>query len=141
MKYPNLELIEFTFKEKTKERYPEIFNKEKTAEHRYRVNVFPQTWASTATGFNLESVCSGQALTDEYTTVISLYWWGMDEDGKWNLKNNVYGVFFGNKLAYICKYPNEKFQFDLKNRRMRSQKKAGDYINDGLREYRDLSFQ
>ena len=140
MKYPNLELIESIFKEEVKKAYPEIFNKEKTKEHKCRVNVFPQTWASTATGFDLWSVCSGQAFTDEYTTVISLYWWEVNEDGWWNPKNDVYGVFFGDKLAYFCKHPNEKFQFDLENRQMRPQKTAGDYINDGFREYRDLSF-
>lgn len=141
MKYPNLELIESTFKEKVKERYPEIFNKEKTEEHKCRVNVFPQTWASTATGFNLGSVYSEQAVTDEYTTVISLYWWEVNEDGRWNIKDDVYGVFFGDKLAYFCKHPNEKFHFDLKNKQMRPQRTAGDYINDGLREYRDISFK
>lgn len=140
MKYPNLELIEETFKEKAKERYPEIFNKEKAKEHIYRVNVFPQTWASAATGFNLEPVYSAQAFTDEYTTVISLYWWEVVADGWWIIKDDLYGVFFGNRLAYICKHPNERFQSDLKNRRMRPQKTAGDYINDGFREYRDLSF-
>ena len=140
MKYPDLYYIEKVFLEEVKKAYPEIFNKEKTKEHKCRVNVFPQTWASTATGFNLESVYSGQAFTDEYTTVISLYWWEVDEDGWWNPKDDVYGVFFGDKLAYFCKHPNEKFQFDLENRQMRPQKTAGDYINDGFREYRDLSF-
>ena len=140
MKYPDLYYIEKVFLEEVKKAYPKIFNKEKTKEHKCRVNVFPQTWASTATGFNLESVYSGQAITDEYTTVISLYWWEVDENGWWNPKDDVYGVFFGNKLAYICKHPNERFRFDLRNRRMRSQKMAGDYINDELREYRDISF-
>ena len=140
MKYPDLYYIEKVFLEEVKKAYPKIFNKEKTKEHKCRVNVFPQTWASTATGFNLESVYSGQAITDEYTTVISLHWWEVDEDGWWNPKDDVYGVFFGDKLAYFCEHPNEKFRFDLRNRRMRPQKTAGDYINDGLREYRDLSF-
>lgn len=140
MKYPDLYYIEKVFLEEVKKAYPKIFNKEKTKEHKCRVNVFPQTWASTATGFNLEPVYSGQAFTDEYTTVISLYWWEVNEDGWWNPKNDVYGVFFGDKLAYFCKHPNEKFQFDLKNRQMRPQKTAGDYINDELREYRDISF-
>lgn len=140
MKYPDLYYIGKVFLEEIKKAYPKIFNKEKTKEHKCRVNVFPQTWASTATGFNLESVYSGQAITDEYTTVISLHWWEVDEDGWWNPKDDVYGVFFGDKLAYFCEHPNEKFRFDLRNRRMRPQKTAGDYINDELREYRDLSF-
>lgn len=130
MKYPNLELIEETFKEEVKKAYPEIFNKEKTKEHECRVNVFPQTWESTATGFNLGSVYSGQAFTDEYTTVISLYWWEVDEDGWWNPKDDVYGVFFGNRLAYILKNPNQKFEFDFRDRCMNSQKNARLYIDD-----------
>ena len=70
MKYPNLELIEKTFKEKVKEKYPSIFDISNQW-HKCTADVFVQTWGSTATGFDLEPVCSGQAFTDEYTTAYS----------------------------------------------------------------------
>lgn len=138
MKYSNLELIEKTFKEKVKEKYPSVFN----ANSQWRkctADVFIQTWSNTATGFDLEPVYSGQAFTDEYTTVMFLNWWEKDKDF-WNPKGDICGVFFGNRLAYILKNPNQKFEFDLRDRCMNSQKNARLYIDDEFREYRDISF-
>lgn len=137
MKYPNLELIEKTFKEKVKEKYPSIFDISNQW-HKCTADVFIQTWGNTATGFDLEPVCSGQAFTDEYTTVVRLEWYELS-NGVLCLKQ-VYGVFFGNKLAYILKSPNQKFEFDLRDRQMKSQKNARAYIDDEFREYRELSF-
>ena len=139
MKYPNLELIEKTFKEKVKEKYPSIFDISNQW-HKCTVDVFIQTWGNTATGFDLEPVCSGQAFTNEYTTVMTLTWLELSSvDNKLHPKS-LYGVFFGNRLAYIIKNPNQKFKFDLRGRCMNSQKNARLYIDDEFREYRDLSF-
>ena len=137
MKYPNLELIEKTFKEKIKEKYPSIFD---TSNQWYKctADVFVQTWGNTATGFDLEPVCSGQAFTDEYTTVMRLEWHELS-NGVFCQKQ-VYGVFFGNKLAYILRNENQKFEFDLKDRCMNSQKNAREYVDDEFREYRELSY-
>jgi len=139
MKYPNLELIEQTFKEKVKEKYPSAFD----ANSQWRkctADMFMQTWSNTATGFDLEPVCSGQAFTDEYTTVMKLEWYELSSvDNKLHPKS-LYGVFFGNKLAYILRSLNQKFEFDLRDRQMKSQKNARVYIDDEFREYRELSF-
>lgn len=137
MKYPNLELIESTFKEKVKEKYPSVFDTSNQW-HKCTADVFLQTWGNTATGFDLEPVYSGQAFTDEYTTVMRLEWH--------ELFNNVFcpkqihGVFFGDKLAYILRSPNQKFEFDLRDRQMKSQKNARVYVDDEFREHRKLSF-
>ena len=137
MKYPNLELIEQTFKEKVKEKYPSVFD----ANSQWRkctADVFMQTWSNTATGFDLEPVCSGQAFTDEYTTVMRLEWHELSNGVLY--PKQIYGVFFGNKLAYILRDPSQKFEFDLGDRQMKSQKHARVYVDDEFREYRELSF-
>lgn len=140
MKYPNLELIEKTFKEKVKEKYPYIFNEANAVGHKYTADMFIQTWYNTATGFDLEPVYSGQAFTDEYTTVMRLQWLERSNiDNKLHTKF-LYGVFFGDKLAYILRNENQKFEFDLRDRCMNSQKNAREYVDDEFREYRELSF-
>ena len=139
MKYPDLELIEQTFKEKVKERYPSAFDANRQW-LKCTADMFMQTWSNTATGFDLEPVYSGQAFTDEYTTVMELEWYELSiVDNKLHQKS-LYGVFFGNKLAYILKNPNQKFEFDFRNRCMNSQKNARVYVDDEFREYRELSF-
>ena len=137
MKYPNLELIEKTFKEKVKEKYPSVFDISNQW-HKCTADVFIQTWGNTATGFDLEPVYSGQAFTDEYTTVVRLEWHELSNSVF--CQKQVYGVFFGNKLAYILRSPNQKFEFDLRDRQMKSQKNAREYVDDEFREYRELSF-
>ena len=139
MKYPNLELIEETFKEKVKEKYPRAFDVS-SQWRKCTADVFMQTWCTTATGFDLKPVCSGQAFTDEYTTVMRLEWYELSSvDNKLHPKS-LYGVFFGNRLAYILKNPNQKFEFDFRDRCMNSQKNARLYIDDEFREYRGISF-
>lgn len=139
MKYPNLELIEKTFKEKVGEKYPDIFNKTDERFHIYTADMFSQIWSNTATGFDLEPLYSGQAFTNEYTTVMRL-------DYLIPINNNafvpklLYGVFFGNRLAYILRNPNQKFEFDLRDRQMKSQKNARKYVDDEFREYRELLY-
>lgn len=139
MKYPNLELIEKTFKEKVKEKYLSIFDTSNQW-HKCTADVFLQTWVTTATGFDLEPVCSGQAFTDEYTTVMTLTWLEWSSVYNKTYPKSLYGVFFGNRLAYILRNPNQKFEFDLRDRRVNSQKNARVYIDDEFREYRELSF-
>lgn len=66
------------------------------------IEVFSQTWGSTALGFG---GWGGQAMTTANTTVIRL------GDGRWH-------VFFGSKLAYVVENPAKEFHEDLLNRRM-----------------------
>lgn len=100
MKYPNLELIE--------ERFFNTLNATSETNIKrgtYEVYVFPQIWGSTALGFGGVG-CS--AMTKAYTTVI-------------NQENtSIYGVFFGEKLAYIVENPTYDFYQDIKNHNMAS---------------------
>lgn len=103
--YPNLELIEYIFKNKIDliNRYP-----------MFEVEVFVQTWPNTATAFSRPGCVSGQAFTKKYTTII-----------KTDLGD--YGVFFGNEFGYLVKNPNEKFFEDWKNHTMKAVFHASDY--------------
>lgn len=126
-KYPNLELIEYKFKEFIFKNADDILNN--TCFHKYRADVFMQTWSTTATGFNLENYASGQAFTDEYTTVIEMNWC-IRTNGKEkhfeDCEDVIFGIFFGNTLAYVLLNPNKKFYEDLKNRDMLPQREAAE---------------
>lgn len=96
-KLPNLELLMYIFKDavlKGSEYVGKKFNDECS------VYVFKQLWGSTTLGFPGMGGC---AMTSAYTTVIC------------NDNNEYYGVFFGNRLAYLVKDPNKLFFEDLKN--------------------------
>ena len=80
---------------------------EKTRKHSmYDLTVFtmfPQTWSSTALGFQ---GIGGQAITSAYVCII---------------ESNLLGqlaVYFGERLAYVIKRPNEKFMEDIASQRM-----------------------
>lgn len=115
-RYPNLELIDYIFMQVIKERYPDVISNKHYMET--RVEVFEQTWPNTATGFDQPGYASGQAFTSEYTTVIELNW------TKDNMTNTLFGVFFGNRFAYIVDDPNETFYKDLEKRNMSGVHKA-----------------
>lgn len=82
-----------------------------------RMKVFTQMWGSTALGF---IGVGGQAMTEAYTTVCYL----CDE--------KVYGVFFGEKLAYVIKNPNTAFLNDCSRMEMASQFEVNRYQQDGV---------
>ena len=114
-KYPNLELLVY----KATVLYMSL-----TSSHsiicKKQIDTFLQTWANTATGFDLHSGDSGQAITDEYTTVVTLIIQIATCNG-YELEY-FHVVFFGDAIAYYGKLPNEQFFEDLKNRDMKSQK-------------------
>ncbi len=94
VKYPNLELIEYKLKEEAYERFmPYLANAHFI---KYKAEVFMQTWVNTATGFDSDGCVSGQAFTDEYTTVMEMSWAEKIKDSKgWeDSKFKIYGVFF-----------------------------------------------
>lgn len=65
--------------------------------------MFPQTWGSTALGFG---GIGGQAITSAYVCVI---------------ESNLLGhaaVYFGGRLAYVIKWPNEVFFEHIANHKM-----------------------
>lgn len=86
----------------------------------YNVEMFPQTWASTAGGFEEPGMLAGQAMTTDYTTVMSADIWLKDDPDS----HVVYGVFFGNKPAYMVENPTDVFFEDFRNKNMKSRYKA-----------------
>ena len=116
-KYPNLELIEYKFISKLKDIYPEIFVH--FYPHIY-MDVFRQTWASTALGFG---GVGGSAMTDAYTTVVHVYF----SSRSLTVTNTIekipefHGVYFDGRFAYMIETePKEEFFKDVKERNMAS---------------------
>ena len=136
MKYPNLELIEYITENTANILFEELMMR---TVHRYKMYVFPQTWSSTALGFDKIGGCSGQAITEAYTTVVEITLYKI-ESGKdirgityEELDDKIYAVLFDGKIAYMCLNPNHKFLKDLSNMRMKSQREAR-YNDETLNE-------
>lgn len=109
----NLEVIEERFRRFIMDK--SSFAKEekvKLSRGEIRCELFPQMWGSTSLGFDGIGGC---AMTEEYTTVVHVS------------NTDVYGVFFGKKLAYIIKNPNQQFFTDLRERNMASQHESKRY--------------
>lgn len=117
--YPNLELIEYKFKQllHADNEWQEILKevcKEKPfmPTETFDIIVFPQIWSSTCTAFDIcedgTPAYGGQAMTKAYTVVIEE-----------NL-TNTYGVFIDGKACYKVYSPTDEFYNDLKNRKMKS---------------------
>ena len=134
MKYPNLELIEYI----TENTANEVFESDlvMSTYNKFRMFVFPQTWSSTALGFDKQCCFSGQAITDAYTVVVEMTPYqpilnqeklGFDIK---ELDDKVYAVFFDSKLAYMCLNPNQEFFDDLNKMCMKSQKESTEYEED-----------
>ena len=132
MKYPNLELLEYI----TENTACELFENELTMStyHKFKMYVFPQTWSSTALGFN---GCGGQAITEAYTTVVEMtsYKFESSKDiGRIykKLEDKVYAVFFDGKIAYMCLNPNSEFFRDFNRMCMKPQRGAEYYVDESL---------
>ena len=136
MRYPNLELIEYITENTANILFEELMMR---TIHRYKMYVFPQTWSTTALGFDKIGGCSGQAITEAYTTVVEITLYKI-ESGKdirgityEELDDKIYAVLFDGKIAYMCLNPNHKFLKDLSNMRMKSQREAR-YDDETLNE-------
>ena len=140
MKYPNLELIEYI----TENTACELFENEliMSTYHKFKMYVFPQTWSSTALGFD---GCGGQAITEAYTTVVEMTSYKF-ESGK-NIKgiiykeldDKVYAVFFDGRIAYMCLNPNSEFFKDFNRMCMKPQRGAEYYVDESLNSEYDHS--
>lgn len=75
------------------------------------VVLFPQTWGSTALGFN---GIGGAAMTDAYTVAIR------GQSGEM-------AVYFGGRFAYLIKKPNERFHQDIAHHAMTDVRHAVSY--------------
>lgn len=118
--YPNLELIEYIFKQKAHEQFPDLLQGVRFP--KFTADVFLQTWPNTATGFDKPGTVSGQAFTEAYTTVMKMTWYVRNEDGKYHINESdpIYAVFFGNRPAYVVFRPTEQFFKDLNRKNMAS---------------------
>lgn len=135
MKYPNLELIEYITENTANVLFEELMMR---TVHRYKMYVFPQTWSTTALGFD---GCGGQAITEAYTTVVEMTSYkaesSKDIKGKIHvvskdLEDKVYAVFFDGRIAYMCLNPNSEFFRDFDRMCMKPQRGAEYYVDENL---------
>lgn len=98
----------------------EIFNKDfeffRKNGYEIEMRMFPQAWGSTALGFG---GIGGQAFTSAYTIVVGEH------------HSNYWGVYFGDRLAYIIKNPSRVFFEDLKREHMADIATKSKYIRKG----------
>ena len=143
MKYPNLELLEYITENTANELFEDVLIM--STYHKFKMYVFPQTWSSTALGFDGCGGCGGQAITEAYTTVVEMISYKF-ESGKdirgivyKELEDKVYAVFFDGKIAYMCLNPDSEFLRDCNNMHMESQKGAKYYVDESLNDEYDYS--
>lgn len=83
------------------------------------VQLFSQTWPSTACGWERPGCIAGAALTTDYTTVFSVQRMSLLPNRSYSSRTD-YAVFFKDRLAYTVPEPNDAFFSDLRERRMAS---------------------
>ena len=122
MRVPNLELVLYKAQQllaRDKEFVDTLAERRKTEKHLridFTLEVFPQMWGSTCTGFDVtetgEPTIGGCAMAEEYTVVIH------------ERTTDCYCVFFGEQPCYKVTNANKDFYDDLKNHRMASLSEA-----------------
>ena len=111
--YPNLPLIEERFKSaiakeiKEKKEQGKQEGKYMPSPH-FSAIVFPETFPNSAGVFFDTGTVSGQAMTEQYITV-------MHES-----LTDIYAVFGGDRIAYVVEDPSETFFNDLDSRQIRT---------------------
>lgn len=112
--YPNLPLVEEKFSCAILHSIEKAINESQKRFPRaeFSVCVFPQVWPNTAGGFEDGKCFSGQMFITQYTTVIQ------------EKLTGIYGVFFGNGMAYYVEKENSAFAEDLKAQNMKNIKEA-----------------
>lgn len=120
--YPNLELMEYMFKQRLQadkewvEKYKEIKEQCEYAHVSFNVVVFPQVWGSTCTAFDVmpdgSPAIGGCAMTETYTVVFHE-----------NL-TDCYCVFVDGRPCYLVNDATSVFYEDLKNCNMKSLSEA-----------------
>ncbi len=121
-KYPNLELIEYKFRqilnndEEWKKKVEEAWEKNRYIYPDYEVIVFPQVWGSTNTAFDVcedgSPAIGGCAMTKAYTVVVK------------ETLTETYGVFVDDKACYIVDNPSNEFYKDLSEHNIKSRSEA-----------------
>ena len=115
--YPNLELMEYIFKqtlasdEEWKKKFEKIKKEKKYAFLDIDVKVFPQIWGSTCTAFDVTKdgapTIGGCAMTKAYTAVFHEH------------LTDYYCVFVDGKPCYMVDNPTQEFLEDLKKCNMK----------------------
>ena len=108
--FPCLPLIQERFYNAVKTQFPKEL-KYPT----YDIQMFSQVWGSTALGFG---GFGGQAMTKAYTTIIK------EEN------TNLYGVFFGDRMAYVIENPTKEFFEDIQEHNMKAMDEITPYIRN-----------
>lgn len=121
-KYPNLELIEYQFKQELsknkewKDKVSEMKKQDKYLSVDFDVIVFSQIWGSTITAFDVHEdgtpTLGGQAMTKAYTVVIK------------ETLTETYGIFVDGKPCYLVNNANDAFYSDLSKRNLKSLSQA-----------------
>ena len=112
---PDIEFMKNDFVAQVKRLRPELFRE--SVGYEVVFETFSQVWASTAGGFEEPGMMAGSAMTRQYTTIFTLQFLmppTVDE-------KVVYGVYFGDRPAYLVEDPTDEFFADWKNHSMFSQ--------------------
>ena len=107
---PCLTLIQERFWNAIKD---ELDEKDKKYFPEFEMTMFLQTWGDTSLGFG---GIGGQMMTSAYTTVVR------------DIYSGWCGVFFGEKLAYKIKDPNQTFNEDICKFQMKPVYAKGAYV-------------
>ena len=123
-KYPNLELIEYKFRqllnrdEEWKKKVRDAREKNRHIYPDYEAIVFPQIWGSTNTAFDVckdgSPAIGGCAMTKAYTVVVK------------ETLTETYGIFVDGEACYMVDNPSDEFYKDLSERNMKSLSEAKD---------------
>lgn len=111
-KYPNLEKLENATRALYERDDLILRERIKDNEPIFEAHMFPQTWGSTALGFDDTIAYGGQTMTVAYTVVFH------------ELVSETYTVFFNEELAYIVHNPSEIFYADFARQKLQSVKLA-----------------
>lgn len=112
LKYPNLEQLENIAASLYRKEDSFLIDLIKDKRPDFEAYMFPQTWGTTALGFDEGNAFCGQAMTQAYTLVFH------------ELNTNTFVVFFSEKLAYMVYNPSEIFYADLAKQKLQSIKLA-----------------
>ena len=80
--------------------------------------VFPQIWPNTAGGLSTPGSVSGQAMTEQYTTVVEMLFTRSAKEPE-DMYRSVFAVYFGNSCGYVITDPTDEFFDDLAMQKMK----------------------
>lgn len=116
--YPNLELLEYKVKQLllADKEFVATLKSGKVPYIEFDVQMFPQVWGSTCTGFDItpdgSPAIGGSAMTKEYTTIF------------YEKATSTHIVCFGNRPCYKVTNPSEDFINDVEYHSMVGLKEA-----------------